>query len=386
MHSPYSTAFPQPPQFGGERIVVFSFPVTWTFLSKDPVVQRPRHAPSRTGSVFMATTAVLEEPAESSATPLVPYLEPGAAAIPAERVEIPPQFADGMSQRVRAGERPVFADRWEMVIPKMNRPAARPSQKLVSDGLGSPATAGDPITAVQPQPQNAGGASGAAQEATDFASRVNRIASLARQSWSRMSPAAIIAAFSLALLLFAGGLLFAPAEKTPRRPAPVVLEAGPALAINPSSWVPLAEWPRRISVVHGSLTMTDFRLDFQGQINSNALGFVFRAKDGKNFYGEKLGIVKSGPETSALVKHFTVIDGVDQPATELPLSIALRPEIIYKIRIEAVGNRFTTWIADRKIDEWTDARIGSGGVGVFSDRGERSPVASGIAVFPLARK
>jgi hypothetical protein len=45
-------------------------------------------------------------------------------------------------------------------------------------------------------------------------------------------------------------------------------------------------------------------------------------------------------------------------------------DTMYKIQFDAVGNRFTTYVQDQKIDQWTDDRIKTGGVGFFSDAGE----------------
>jgi hypothetical protein len=81
-----------------------------------------------------------------------------------------------------------------------------------------------------------------------------------------------------------------------------------------------------------------------------------------------------------------VIDGRDQPATQIPVTIAVQPGASYKVRTEAVGNRFTTWIADRQVDEWTEERLADGGVGLYNDHGEPPTVVDGLAVFPLVKK
>ena len=53
---------------------------------------------------------------------------------------------------------------------------------------------------------------------------------------------------------------------------------------------------REISILRPSLNLTDYRIEFQAQIESKAIGWVFRAKDRKNFYVAKLEIVKPGLE------------------------------------------------------------------------------------------
>ena len=55
----------------------------------------------------------------------------------------------------------------------------------------------------------------------------------------------------------------------------------------------------------------------------------------------------------------------------------------YKIRFEAVGDHFTTWLQDRKVDEWTDARLKTGGAGVYSEGIEQSTLHGDFRVTPL---
>ena len=62
-------------------------------------------------------------------------------------------------------------------------------------------------------------------------------------------------------------------------------------------------------------------------------------------------------------------------------------DTLYKIRFDAVGNRFTTYIQDQKVDAWTDDRINTGGVGLYSERGEVAMLkGSGMDVLPLTVK
>jgi hypothetical protein len=46
----------------------------------------------------------------------------------------------------------------------------------------------------------------------------------------------------------------------------------------------------------------------------------------------------------------------------------LRVDTMYKVRFDAVGDHFTTWVQDQKVDDWTDERFKTGGVGLYSDR------------------
>jgi len=280
-------------------------------------------------------------------------------------------------------------DRWEMVIPKMSRPGAHSPQKLISETPAAslpadvPSQPQEELSTARPEdlaPKESG---------ADASSSVPEFAFLDRQSSRGTRKFVMIGASSLGALLVAGILAFSLTQDTVRSkgPALATVVTGPALPTGAAQWTPLAESPRWISVVSGSMNLTDFRMEFQRPAGAKPIGWVFRARDSKNYYAMRLELVKSAAGSSSVVmKRFAVIDGRDQPVTEIPVTVAIQPGAMYKVRTEALGNTFTTWIADRKIDEWTDARLGGGGVGLYNDRAELWTVVHDLAVFPLVRK
>ena len=181
-------------------------------------------------------------------------------------------------------------------------------------------------------------------------------------------------------------------RKTSGDANPNVVEAGPALAAVQSAWIP--DWfndtvttrQRQISILSSSLNLTDYRAEFEAQIQTKAVGWVFRAQDRRNFYVMKLEVVNPGPHATLALERFAVIDGDEQPHSEVALTVPETPGDRYKIRFEAVGSRFITWVQDRKVDEMTDGRIKSGGVGLYRERGELASLVGSMRVVPLAFK
>ena len=145
---------------------------------------------------------------------------------------------------------------------------------------------------------------------------------------------------------------------------PQVVEAGSALA-NTAGWE--QDWfadrtgsrqGRHVDVLRGSLSLRDYRLVFEGQIEQGALGWVFRAND-KSFYVEKIQVVTPGREPVVALVRFAVINGQEQPRTQIPLPIQAHLDTTYKVRMDVVGNRFTTWVQDREggpVDRQPDRR------------------------------
>jgi hypothetical protein len=199
---------------------------------------------------------------------------------------------------------------------------------------------------------------------------------------------AILAAISgIGYVVTSGGH----SSATPAKPAQKETIVVPGPAIPDAGWI--ADWSpdasgrgRRISLLRGSVPLSDYRLEFQAQIEAKALGWVFRGADPKNFYVTKLEVIKPGLEPTVALVRFAIINGREQDRAQVPLPLPVRVDTTYKIRFEAVGNRFTTWVQDQKIDEWTDSRIASGGVGLYSERGESAPLQGVFNVVQLVVK
>jgi hypothetical protein len=170
---------------------------------------------------------------------------------------------------------------------------------------------------------------------------------------------------------------------------PGTVVPGTALPSGDSGWI--ADWgaeqgvrrARQISILRSSQTLTDYRIEMQGQIETKAIGWVFRAADPKNFYVTKLEIVKPGLEPTIALVRFAIVDGEEQVHAQLPLAMKFRRDTLFKIRFDAVGDHFTTYVQDEKVDDWTDGHIKTGGVGLYSDRGEVATLKGGMSVVPL---
>jgi hypothetical protein len=214
--------------------------------------------------------------------------------------------------------------------------------------------------------------------------------------WTRLPFAVRIGAIAAVLALIVGGVMLtsrgsgAPKTEAPTDKEPQFVEAGSALA-NTAGW--MQDWfadtgsrqGRHVDVLRGSLTLRDYRLVFEGQIEHGALGWVFRAND-KSFYVEKIQVVTPGLEPEVALVHFAVINGQEQPRTQVPLPIHAHLDTAYKVRMDAIGNRFTTWVQDQKVDQWTDGQLDAGGVGLYYDSGDSAKLRDTLNVIPLKLK
>jgi hypothetical protein len=204
----------------------------------------------------------------------------------------------------------------------------------------------------------------------------------------------MLAKIGIAVVLVAGlGVLIAFSSKsggaTPVSNHTETVVPGTALPAGEAGWItdwgadPGVRRTRQISILRSSQTLTDYRIEMQGQIETKAIGWIFRAADPKNFYVTKLEIVKPGLEPTVALVRFAVVNGEEGAHTQLPLPMKVRRDTMYKIRMDAVGNHFTTYVQDEKLDDWTDDRVKTGGVGLYSERGETATLKGGMSVVPL---
>ena len=215
--------------------------------------------------------------------------------------------------------------------------------------------------------------------------------------WTRLPGTARLAVVAGALALTIGGIVLTSRSSgssknasSPVSTDPVYIE-GNAIATG-AGWMqdwfadrPSAKLARHVDVLRGSMALRDFRLLFEGQIEQGALGWVFRANE-KSFYVEKIQIVSPGLNPTVALVRFPVINGKEQERKQISLPMQVHLDTTYKVRMDVTGNRFTTWVQDLKVDQWTDSQIEAGGVGLYYENGDSAKLRDTLNVVPLQRK
>ena len=132
--------------------------------------------------------------------------------------------------------------------------------------------------------------------------------------------------------------------------------------------------PGKLALLSASLPLSDYRMEFVGQIEKKSLGWVFRASDLRNFYAMKITIAKPGPLPRGDIVRYVMVNGVATDRVELPLPITIGNDMLYRVETTAVEDRFTTSVNGQVVDTFRDGRHPTGGVGLFSDQGEAARV------------
>jgi hypothetical protein len=131
---------------------------------------------------------------------------------------------------------------------------------------------------------------------------------------------------------------------------------------------------KQISIYRPSMATPDYRFEFRGQIERKAMGWIFRAKDPKNYYVMKLEALKQGANPLVALVKYAVINGKETTRTQVMLPFPVTLGTIYQVRLDVKGNKFSTYVQDKLVDYWADDRIKVGGTGFYTETGERSQI------------
>jgi hypothetical protein len=169
-------------------------------------------------------------------------------------------------------------------------------------------------------------------------------------------------------------------HKTSASNSDIVDSVGPSIMMGEGGWVqgwgsdPLnAHVGRQITIYRPSLKLSDYRIEFQGQIDTKSMGWVFRAADPNNYYAMKL-MVTPGTSPRLTLGKYVIRSGRETEAGRVSLNIQARNDTIFSVRTDVRGLKFSTFIQGQPVDVWTDNQLASGGVGFLNERSERARI------------
>src|SRR5260370_22560933 len=139
------------------------------------------------------------------------------------------------------------------------------------------------------------------------------------ESQSLLEKVPLPAKIGIAIVLMVGALYFVLGKSSDKSTG-----SGRPVAVGEQGWS--NEWAsdavgsrrgRQITLYRPSTGMTDYQMQFTGQIESKALGWVFRAADTKNYYAMKIVNIRPG---AMALRHFAVVDGRESSSSERPIT------------------------------------------------------------------
>ncbi len=130
--------------------------------------------------------------------------------------------------------------------------------------------------------------------------------------------------------------------------------------------------PGQLALFNPSLKYRDYHLEFFGQIDHKSMGWTVRSKDEKNYYAMKFTVVEPGLRPIIAMVHYPVVGGRKGHQLETPLNVMVHNNKPFQVAVDVKGNRVVTSIDGQEVDTWIDDAIAAGGVGFFSEAGEKA--------------
>ena len=130
--------------------------------------------------------------------------------------------------------------------------------------------------------------------------------------------------------------------------------------------------PGKMALLQPTLAYTDYRLEFFGLIEKKGMSWAVRARDPNNYYAMKFKVVEPGLRPVLSMVHYAVVDGKPGQKTEVPLSVMVHNDTAYHVAVQVRGHQYTASIEGQEVESWMDDALPSGGVGFFSEAGERA--------------
>lgn len=130
--------------------------------------------------------------------------------------------------------------------------------------------------------------------------------------------------------------------------------------------------PAALALYRPTLRLQDYEMQFLAIINKQALNWVARAKDRRNYYAMRLYVAKPGPLPEIRLSRFAVIDGRPGKASDVPVRVDARADTLYRVGMVVHDDVFAVTVQGSVVDSWTEPRLPQGGVGFQSPRGDLS--------------
>ena len=249
--------------------------------------------------------------------------------------------------------------------------ATKPAQDTAApDEQKKPATAKKAAESSEPAP--------ASFEVPTFGSGQASGTSFFSSAKAKIATAAVVVVFGVGAYFMFGGKSQAP---VPGRATQPVDAAGPSIMVGGGGWVegwagdPTgAHFGRQITIYRPSLKLSDYRIEFKGEIETKSLGWVFRAADPENYYALKLAIVKPGAQPKIALLKYLVAHGHETQVGRVPIDINVNLDTLYSVRVDVRGPNFTTYVQGQQVDTWTDDQLKTGGMGFLNEREERGRI------------
>ncbi len=132
--------------------------------------------------------------------------------------------------------------------------------------------------------------------------------------------------------------------------------------------------PGQLALYSPSVPLSDYRFEFMAQVENKSVDWVVRAHDADNYYALKFTVLQGGPRPTVAMVRYPVIGGAKGERVQTPLRMMIHANTPYRVTVDVKGNKYRAYVEGQEADFWTEDRLKTGGVGFFSEAGERARV------------
>ena len=119
-------------------------------------------------------------------------------------------------------------------------------------------------------------------------------------------------------------------------------------------------------------------MEFSWVPDAAGVGWVFRARDGNNYYAARLSLQQRRADGVLVAERFSVLGGAESAHSRKVIPLE-HPAALTKFHMDAIGSAFKLFVEDKPADSWTDARLNSGALGFYDD-GDRLPKLLALSI------
>lgn len=129
--------------------------------------------------------------------------------------------------------------------------------------------------------------------------------------------------------------------------------------------------PGKLALYVPSMGLSDYRLEFTGQLERGGIGWAYRARDASNYHAMKLVRIEPGPLAQAVLVRYSVVAGRAGPRERTPLPFQLGRKSMHDVRLELEGAQFTVYVDGQLVHYGSSDLLPRGGVGFFAEPGDQ---------------
>lgn len=342
MYTPPTNTLTHEPAPNAGHAVRFRFPVTWSGLSSYGTGKAERPRTARAPAVISA--------------PAPPAADRAAIAMSAPLTSLRESPAPVISPASSATQ-------WEMVIPKMARPAARATPAPARTVAAPPPA---PVEAKSPDPT------------------APSLYTLSESAGSRVWNAI---GFGWKLAAIAGAVVGLAVWVSVRPESSDSTAQVESLArVSTRDWTRRATFQagsrqaRQIILYGPSREESDYRFQFAWTPDSRGVGWILRARDNGNYSAGKLRLLPSKDSFALIAERFSVAAGSEGPHSQKVFTLPRSASPVV-VRLDAAGPAFTLSVQGSPVDYWNDQRLPSGSLGFYEEQNWHATVQSVQVTF-----